>query len=168
MSGKANMENIDDVLQKASELNNSGRYEEAFKLIEAFSKNGDPAAQFFLAGLLEQGYGADKDPNRAQQLLFAAAEKGHAEAQARVGGFYALGHGVDIDYEKAAFWLEKAARQGSASALNDLGNMHSLGLFYEKNEAHAVGLYQISAELGNPGGQYSYGQYLLKIAEQAK
>ena len=95
-------------------------------------------------------------------MLFAAAEKGHPEAQARVGGFYALGHGVDVDYEKAAFWFEKAAKQGSASALNDLGNMHSLGLYFEKNEAHAVGLYQISAELGNPGGQYSYGQYLLK------
>ena len=41
------MINIEAVLKQASELNNAGRSEDAFKLIEAFSETGDPAAQFF-------------------------------------------------------------------------------------------------------------------------
>ena len=152
----------DDLFNRASELSEIGKYDDAFALLYSASNRGDPKAQYLSALMLESGVGTVQDIGRARELYFSSAELGYPESQTKVGGFYVLGDGVDVDYEKAAFWFDKAARQGNLVALNDLGNIFKEGLFFERDDGKAISLYRLAAEARSDAGKLNFGRHLIQ------
>ena len=76
------------------------------------SSCGDMDCLSRLAWCLLRGEGADKDPERAVQLLALLADKGYHQAAADLGRLYLNGDDVQADYEKAKVYLEQAAAAG--------------------------------------------------------
>ncbi len=80
-----------------------------------------------------------------------AAEKGFSRAQANLAAIYLQGdEGTPVDYDEAHKWFAAAAVQNLAVAQYNLGLMYELGLGVEKNEARALGWYNLAAKAGQP------------------
>ena len=86
---------------------------------------------------LVEGYGMQKDPQKAAYWYQQAAGKGHAEAQFNLGRLYSSGTGVKRDEEQAARWVSASATQGYAPALADLGARYASGNGVAKDDRRA-------------------------------
>ena len=80
------------------------------------ARAGDPAAQYQIALLLEDGEGVRRDRRAGLRWLTKAAEAGHAEAQYELAGWYDCGIGVKQCHRVAARWYRAAAEQGHVAA----------------------------------------------------
>ena len=84
-----------------------------------------------------EGYGMEKDPQKAAYWYRQAADKGHAEAQFNLSRLYSSGTGVKRDEEQAARWVSALATQGYAPALADLGGRYASGYGVAKDDKRA-------------------------------
>jgi TPR repeat protein len=76
-------------------------------------------AQFFLAGMYQEGRGVEQNVQEAQVWfgrIREAAERGESEAQVSFALMFHHGLGVGQDYAEAAKWHRRAAEQGDANA----------------------------------------------------
>ena len=96
-------------------------YVTAFDSFREGAKEGDPASQYYLAGLYADGLGVQRDDAHAAIWLYRAAKQGDASAQYRLGSFYTQGRGVLQDYDEAKHWLTRAAKQADSGAQFSLG-----------------------------------------------
>lgn len=86
------------------------------------AEEGDPAAQYILAGCYKYGDGVEENPVEAVRWFRIAAENGDKHAQRSLGLCYARGEGVEINFAEAAKWYRMAAERGDVDAqsvLND-------------------------------------------------
>ena len=86
------------------------------KELMALAENGDPEAQFQLAGHFKKGIGVRKSFSKAVEWYTKAAKQGNVMAQYNLAECYKLGRGVKNDIEKAVEWYTKAAEQGDQEA----------------------------------------------------
>lgn len=106
------------------------------------AEQGDPAAQYRLALLLERGIDGPVDRQGAELWHRRAAEQGHAPSQERLA-YLLLSRGPDqATLAEAAGWLEKAAEAGSATAQYNLAALRERGLGGEQDRAAARRLYR--------------------------
>ena len=70
------------------------------------------------------GYGVDKDINRALEYLEKASDMDDPYSTNLLGTIYYDGTGVKQDGEKAAMYFEKAAKLGDANAFLNLGDYY--------------------------------------------
>jgi localization factor PodJL len=82
--------------------------------------NGDPAAQFVIAGRYAAGQGVAQDLAQAFQWYRRAAAKGLAPAQFRLAAMHERGLGTAADAERARIWYARAAEQGHVKAMHNL------------------------------------------------
>ncbi len=95
-----------------------------------------------------EGIGADKDAQRAVQVLKEAAEAGHSQAAFVVGRCYLLGDGVAEDTDLAAQWLTRAA--DAPGATPKAQTALAMLLLYERNElARARHYFELAAKKGD-------------------
>ncbi|MGA9980697.1 MAG: tetratricopeptide repeat protein, partial [Candidatus Sulfotelmatobacter sp.] len=76
-------------------------------------------AQFYLAGMYQEGRGIEQNLQEAQVWfgrIREAAERGESEAQVSFASMFHHGLGVVQDYVEAAKWTRRAAEQGDANA----------------------------------------------------
>jgi TPR repeat protein len=76
-------------------------------------------AQFFLAGMYQEGRGIEQNVQEAEtwfRRIREAAEQGEGEAQMSLALMFHHGLGAVQDYAEAAKWWRRAAEQGDASA----------------------------------------------------
>jgi TPR repeat protein len=99
----------------------NGLYRDAATIWEALADGGDPASQYNLGLLYEQGLGVEQRPDVAAFWYRAAARQGYALAQFNLGGLYYRGAGVPYDPGETHDWWLKAARNGLAEAQYNLG-----------------------------------------------
>lgn len=109
---------------------------------------GDPAAQFLIGMLYDDGIGRPRDHAEAARWFRAAAERGHAPAQFHLGLLHALGQGVPYDQTQAARWYRAAAEQGFAPAQFNLGLAYASGLGVPMDYAEATRWYRAAADQG--------------------
>lgn len=127
----------------ANNRKDSAEVDQGYRLMEEAASQGDPALQFELATLYNQGAGArPPGPRRAMRissLLTQAAEQGHLAAMRMLAGLYLneqyvdsttrrVVRGPDAD-EAAQGYLEKC------KALGDVQSMDTLAWMYETGRA---------------------------------
>lgn len=112
------------------------------------AQSGDPAAQFLIGMLHDDGIGRPRDHAAAARWFRAAAEQGHAPAQFHLGLLHALGQGVAYDLAAAARWYRAAAEQGFAPAQFNLGLAYASGLGVPQDFHEASRWYAAAAEQG--------------------
>ena len=98
---------------------------------------GDGKAQYYLAGMYDDGHGVSRDYVEADRWYREAADQGVAAAQAMLGVMYDDGHGVSQDYVEADRWYRKAADQGMATVQAILGTRYFLGQGVPKDYVQA-------------------------------
>jgi localization factor PodJL len=91
--------------------------------------NGDPQAQFIVAGRYLDGKSVEQDYAAAARWYQKAAAKGLAPAQYRIGTLFERGKGVPQDMALARVWYERAAGRGNVKA------MHNVGVIYAGDQA---------------------------------
>jgi len=106
--------NSETMFQQAYELNDRGRYEEAFSLYQQLADQGHAKAQFNLGVMYDRGQYVTQDYVQAVSWYVKAAEQGNANAQYNLALKYQMGQGVTQDESKAAYWYRRAAEEGSA------------------------------------------------------
>jgi TPR repeat protein len=81
------------------------------------AEEGDPAAQYILAGCYKYGDGVEENPVEAVRWFRIAAENGDKHAQRSLGLCYARGEGVEIILQRQP--------SGIAWLLSEAMSMHS-------------------------------------------
>jgi len=110
------------------------------------AQQGDIAAQYDLALMLEAGQGVAKDDAQALRWFQAAADQGLADAQARVGNFYLEGRVVQQDFTLALKWFRMAADQGNARGQERVGYMYQVGYEVPRDAAQAAAWFRKAAD----------------------
>ncbi len=129
----------------------AGDYKAAHDAWLPLANRGDVAAMRNIGHLYRWGQGVEKDIAQAIHWYRMAAEKGFSRAQANLAAIYLQGdEGTPVDYDEAHKWFAAAAVQNLAVAQYNLGLMYELGLGVEKNEARALGWYNLAAKAGQP------------------
>jgi uncharacterized protein len=113
------------------------------------AENGDPLAQFRLAGRYAVGKGMDSDFAQGLHWLQLAADNGNREASFALAKIYDRGIGVPADRAKAAHLYEVMAdaRVYAAIASRRLGEMNEFGIGIPQDYAKAMARYQAEIAL---------------------
>lgn len=107
-------ENCEAMFQRAYDLNDRGRHQEAFSLYQQLAQYGHAKAQFNLGVMYDQGQYVTQDYAQAVHWYLQAAEQGNANAQYNLAHKYKVGQGVIKDETKAAYWYRRAAEEATA------------------------------------------------------
>lgn len=99
------------------------------------------------------GYGVQKDYQKATKWFIKAAGQGDATAQCSLGFMYVRGYGVKKSYQKAIEWFTKAADQGYARAQYNLGVMYLNGNGVKKDYQKAVEWFTMAAHQGDAAAE---------------
>jgi hypothetical protein len=118
------------------------------RLVEIMREQGDDPRALYFVWLL-----ADGEP---RCVLERAAEKGFAPAQTMMSLCCAAESSLDRD--KAFFWAEAAANQGDRSGILRLAQCLHKGVGCERDDARAIELYRVAAQVGDPCAMRSYGK----------
>ena len=115
--------------------------------------NGDPAAQFVIAGRYAAGQGVTQDLAQAFQWYRRAAAKGLATAQFRLAAMHERGLGTAADAGRARIWYARAAEQGHVKAMHNLAVLSIGG--GRSDYAAAAKWFGQAAEHGLADSQYN-------------
>ncbi|GAB2175162.1 tetratricopeptide repeat protein [Dongia sp. agr-C8] len=83
---------------------------EALKILIPLATEGDPAAQYELAGFYHYGYVGANDYAKALKWYRASARQGYADSMVGLSVMYLGGQGVAKDRREAFVWLNLAAQ----------------------------------------------------------
>lgn len=133
-------------------------YTRASRWFEESAHNGIANAQYNLGVLYHQGYGVNKDVNKAIQLYRIAAANGHPEAQYNLAIAYVEGVGVDYNPQIASVYFEQAASGGVVEAAYNLGLLQENGLLGESQPDEAIFWYSLAADKGSKDAQKALAQ----------
>jgi len=131
--------------------------------VNAKASAGDPAAQFVLARIYEQGQGLHADKNKAELWLRQSAASGNAGAQFHLAELLLRRNSPQALQEAAGLYLS-AARQGNMQAAAKIGAMYAIGQGIRKNHADAVLWLEKAARSGQSAAQSNLG--ILLASEQ--
>ena len=83
---------------------------DALKILMPLATEGDPAAQYELAGFYHYGYVGANDFSKALKWYRASARQGYADSMVGLSVMYLGGQGVAKDRREAFVWLNLAAQ----------------------------------------------------------
>jgi TPR repeat protein len=162
-------------------------YATAFEELKSFAKEGNPDAMNMVGQMYENGWGVDKDIEKARRFynrgaslghmdsvnslrslkneeykvelttVQPSAEAGNPEAQNRLGEMAEFGYGMPRNPDKAIEWYLKAADQGSVTAQHNIGRSYNFGTGVEQNFAEAERWYRKAAEQGHTDAMFFLG-----------
>lgn len=110
-------------------------FETALRIWRKWAEKEDTEAMRKIAICYDDGYGVEKDDQKALEWYRKAAELGDAEAIYRIGSYY---HWDVYDYEEALEWYKKAAALGHAEAMLRIGQLYSDGDGVEQNDEESA------------------------------
>lgn len=102
-------------------------YATALRIWRPLADLGNPAAQFNVGLMYDNGHGVAQDYAAAVKWYRLAAAQGDAQAQYNLGFMYDNGQGTARDYAEAAKWYRLAAAQGDPRAQDSLGQLYANG-----------------------------------------
>lgn len=154
----------EQTLGKGIEYYSEGNYKDAIIVFHNLADNGDAEALCYLGVCYLEGFGVEKDEQRAFLYFCSAAQKGYYGGQFYCGYCYSKGLGIEKDVRQKLFWYNKAAEQGCAEAQHNLAVHYT---FIEFDKARSIdwdlksaknGLAIAQAELGKKY-EYWYHDY---------
>lgn len=102
-------------------------YATALRIWLPLADLGNPAAQFNVGLMYDNGQGVAQDYAAAVKWYRLAAVQGDAQAQYNLGFMYDNGQGTARDYAEAVKWYRLAAAQGDPRAQDSLGQLYANG-----------------------------------------
>ena len=148
------------VFEKKDKAESDDWYRKAADALYKTAKQGDPRAQFELAGLYRDGLGVQKAPAEADKWFTlaaktcrAAADQGNPDAQCTLGGLYQKGLGVVKNDAEAVKWFRKATEQGFMKGKTLLGMAYFEGKGVKKDEAEGIRWLREAAEQGDEAAE---------------
>jgi TPR repeat protein len=175
-----------DLGQASRDFDNKD-YSAALDALEPLSKEGNPDALNMLGQMYENGWGVDKDLEKASALFKRGANQGHldsvnglrrlknieyrleltsvrlkaeagdASAQNRLGEMYEFGYGQERDPNLAYSWYQRAAEQKLVVAQHNLGRCYNFGTGVEQNFTEAELWYREAAQQGHMDAMFFLG-----------
>lgn len=143
---------------------NDGDYLTALQDFTVLAGEGHVDAQYYLAGMFEQGIGVPQDLGNAATWYRKAAEQGKAEAMLKMGQFYEQGVGVSPDPVSAVGWYQRAANEGVAEAQYRLGIAYGEGNGIPQNDKSSKMWLERAAEQGIADAQFRLGDMLFALS----
>ncbi|MBO5572045.1 MAG: sel1 repeat family protein [Ruminococcus sp.] len=131
---------------RASALDDEGRYEKSYNLRLRAAELGNIISMSNLGWHYQYGNGVGQDYEKAFSFYKKAADSGNAWAQRKTGICYEEGIGVEQDMAEAVNWYLKAAEQGHAESQWALGICYLNGIGIDEDDAIAVKWFSKSAE----------------------
>jgi TPR repeat protein len=125
-----------------------GDYQSAHDMWLALAKGGDADAQFNLAALYDNGWGVERDVEKAALWYGRAAARNIAPAKLVLAHMLRRGEIGAPDGEQALRHLRSAAHRGSARAQFELGVAYDRGVGVTQNYATAAIWYEKAAAQG--------------------
>lgn len=105
---------------------------------------GDAYCLNLLGLLYREGLIAEKNEDKAFELIHTAAQKEFPAAEFNTGRFYMIGLGCDIDFDQAIHWVTLAADHGNDRAAYALGYMYFKGFGVKQDYKKAVSWFELS------------------------
>ena len=105
-------------------------------------------ALYHLGRLYENGWGVEKNEEKALDFYKKSAETGEEKSALKVGNAYYLGKGVVKSHAEAFRWYKKAAEKGNYAALYNIGLMFDEGTGVRKDPVKAFEYYKKSGDMG--------------------
>ena len=121
---------------------------ESFRWYSAAADRGQLSALTITGLMLSNGYGCEKDLNKAVDALRRAAALGDARAKTALADCYLHGTNVPQDSRKAVELLLEAVEGGDARGMDLLATCYDQGNGTARNPEEALRLYTRAAELG--------------------
>lgn len=116
---------IDQVCQEHYQ---HGRYTEASLPCRIAARLGSARARAALCVMYFNGWGVEKDLNKAVEFCSEASQDGQEQASLILGIMYLTGQGVALDYSKARSLLLPLAEKGNPDAAGWVGAIYLLGM----------------------------------------
>ncbi len=114
----------------------------------------NPTIQYYevmVGNFYKNGFGIDKNENKAFEWYMKASEKGDINGHYEVGYCYNHGYGIEKNHEKSFEFYQLAANSELNIALKKLADFYQ---YIEENKFKAFELYKKSAENGFIPSQY--------------
>jgi len=108
-----------------------------------------PSEINYLGYMYSNGYGVEKDYNKAVEYYTISHNSGNIIASHNLGFMYLNGYGVEKDYNKAIEYYTIAHNSDNIIATCDLGMMYLNGYGVEKDYNKAIEYYTIAHNSGN-------------------
>lgn len=148
----------DDPLSDARAAIDSKDYATAITLLEPLVAAGDSAAQSQLGVMYGQGFGVQRDLNRARELFELSHAQGDAFGAFNLAWMYASGTGVKKNCKKAMAVLHEPAESGNAIAQVNLASLYADGgPCNQRDFEEAIRWYSAAAEQGDALALHSLG-----------
>ncbi|UTW11703.1 tetratricopeptide repeat protein [Marinobacterium rhizophilum] len=139
-------------LGEASKAFENKDYSAALDALEPLGKEGNPDALSMLGQMYENGWGVDKDLERAASLFKRGANQGHLES---VNGLRRI---KNTEYQKELKSIRLSAEAGDAHAQNRLGEMYEFGYGLERDPNQAYDWYLRAAEQNLVAAEHNIGR----------
>ncbi|MCG8509390.1 MAG: sel1 repeat family protein [Rhodospirillales bacterium] len=104
-------------IQKARDLMDAGRFEEAMTEFLPAAQSGNADAEELIGVMYAMGLGVPRDDERALEWYLRSALRGHPGAQSGVGWYYEIGRGMPApDLVRGYMWYVLSAIGGDPDA----------------------------------------------------
>lgn len=134
----------------------NGKYLKALEKLSKFENN--EKGLFYYGKMYLNGYGVERNQNKAIQLISFSAEKGYLPAQMFLGKYYFQ---KQNDPKKAFYWFEKAADKNNVAAQMFCAAAYLYGYGTKKSSRKTRKYIIKAAKNGNPIAQYTLAIYFL-------
>ena len=99
--------------------------------------------------LYENGYGVERDAEKAIGFLKKAVDLGNPMSARELGCIYARGKGVDQDFRLAHYWYWKAIKMGDPNTFSTIAGDYERGRGFDQDYEKAAKWYEKGVELGD-------------------
>ena len=147
--------NDDKVYGKGAYYFSQGDYKNAFKIWLPLAQKGNPAAQYSVALLYDQGHGVTKNKAETLKYLQLAVNQDLPDAQYYLAMKYYYGLSIKKDYSKTRELLIKAAKQDNLKAQFQLANLYNKGEGGKEDQEQATYWFTTAAENNYGPAQHS-------------
>ncbi|MBT6032384.1 MAG: sel1 repeat family protein [Kordiimonadaceae bacterium] len=144
-------------LVKGLEAVQSGDFETAAKEFVIEAEKGNSEAQYLLHSMFLDGFGVNKDTNKAISYLKQSAENNHVEAQFIFGTHLLSGRYIEKNEKEAFKWNLKAANNGHLKAAASAGIQYMQGIGVDVNPKEGFEWHLKAAIQGLKESQYMLG-----------
>lgn len=134
-----------------------GEYAAALQHWTRSANEGDPAAQYNVGVMYDEGTGVNRDAAKVVAWWSKAADQDHQMAQHNLALFL-IESGGEEDFDKAAFWLKRAAANGFVRSQYSLAKLYATGIGVEKDNTRALALFLAAGNAGFVKAQYNLGK----------
>lgn len=143
-------------------LYSSKEYKQAFSRFKTAADMGTVPAERVLGLCYENGWGVEKDIDKAILWFQKAADDGNFNAQRSIGLLYKNGIGFQKDFRKAVDFFKKAAEAGVTDAQCNIAFCYINGEGIAKDASKAVYWWQKAAESGSAIAQMNLATCFFK------